>query len=65
MSDSLIERLVEKRNKLPLNWGVPIEDEAVWWANAIADQLEAQPNTNPVQTAKVWLRHEITEHNNK
>ena len=42
MSKTLIERLVEKRNKLRLDWDVPIEDEARWWAETLAEELEQQ-----------------------
>ena len=42
MNKEMIDRLVEKRNKLDLPaaqelWG---EEEVRWWANVIADVLE-------------------------
>lgn len=56
MNKELIERLVEKRNKLSLNWQVPIEDEARWWLNEITDELAATDWSNRPAIVR-WLRN--------
>ena len=74
MSKTLIERLVEKRDKLRLDWDVPIEDEAVWWATTLADELEKHErgltycdsfSCDGHRGRSSWIRSEITEQNKK
>ncbi len=56
MSD-LVERLAEKRERFPryaVIAGVDTE-EARWWLNAIADELDQDKDDSSAQTAH-WLR---------
>ena len=52
MNKALIKRLVTERSKLPLSWGVPIEDEAQWWAETLAEELWA----TGAQWSANWIR---------
>ncbi len=74
MSKTLIERLVEKREKLDLDWQVPIASEARWWAETLADELEEQEkglhycdsfSCDSHRKRSHWIRTEITEKNNE
>ena len=63
----MIDRLVELRSKLPLNWNVPIEDEAIWWANALAEELIDMDTRNEVDGRRCgtsigfWIRGEVND----
>lgn len=61
MSKEMIDRLVEKRAQLNLPAARELceEDEARWWANALADELDKLGWSRNRESVTKWIRDEV------